>query len=219
MTEAEWLACTDPTSMLTFLGNMASDRKLRLFALACAQRNQERWSPWLGSQAIETVEKYVDQQSTSEELTRFVHRSPRKWGDEDSGWYRLFQTERFDADAAAEIAQFAAAWAGAKTTTHHAYLAARDAMRKVQCSLLRDLIVPVLFRPVGLSPASLTWNGETVPKIARAIYDERAFDQMPILADALEEAGCTDAAILDHCRQPGEHVRGCWVVDMLLGKQ
>jgi hypothetical protein len=55
-------------------------------------------------------------------------------------------------------------------------------------------------------------------KIARAIYDGRAFERMPILADALEDAGCGDADILRHCREPGEHVRGCWVVDLLLGK-
>jgi hypothetical protein len=54
--------------------------------------------------------------------------------------------------------------------------------------------------------------------VARAIYDERAFERMPILADALEDTGCDNADILEHCRQPGEHVRGCWVVDFILGK-
>jgi hypothetical protein len=64
----------------------------------------------------------------------------------------------------------------------------------------------------------LAWNDGIVPKLAQAIYDDRVFDRLPILADALEEAGCTNADILNHCRQPGEHVRGCWVVDLLLGK-
>ena len=54
--------------------------------------------------------------------------------------------------------------------------------------------------------------------LARTIYEERAFDGMPVLSDALEEAGCNDADILDHCRQAGPHVRGCWVVDLILGK-
>jgi hypothetical protein len=58
----------------------------------------------------------------------------------------------------------------------------------------------------------------TVPKLAAAIYDERAFDRLPVVADALEDAGCTDAAILGHCRAGGEHVRGCWAVDLELGK-
>ena len=54
--------------------------------------------------------------------------------------------------------------------------------------------------------------------MAQSIYDARAFDRLPLLADALEDAGCADADILSHCRTPGEHVRGCWVVDLLLGK-
>jgi hypothetical protein len=64
----------------------------------------------------------------------------------------------------------------------------------------------------------LTWNDGTVIKIAQAIYNERAFERLPILADALEDAGCDNADILRHCREPGEHMRGCWVVDLLLGK-
>jgi hypothetical protein len=55
-------------------------------------------------------------------------------------------------------------------------------------------------------------------KLARSIYQEERFHDLPVLADALEEAGCTDADILAHCRQPGSHVRGCWVVDAILGK-
>ena len=73
--------------------------------------------------------------------------------------------------------------------------------------------------PVRVEPAWFAWNDHTVPRIAQAIYGERAFDRMPILADALEDAGCDNADILGHCRQPGPHVRGCWVVDLLLGKE
>jgi hypothetical protein len=84
--------------------------------------------------------------------------------------------------------------------------------------LLREVFGNPL-RPIVVDPSWLSWNDSTIPKIAQAIYDERAFDRMPILADALKEAGCTNADILNHCRQPGEHVRGCWVVDLLLGKE
>jgi hypothetical protein len=58
-----------------------------------------------------------------------------------------------------------------------------------------------------------------VPKLAASIYEQRAFDRLPVLADALEEAGCTDADILGHLRGPGPHVRGCWAVDLILGKR
>jgi hypothetical protein len=72
------------------------------------------------------------------------------------------------------------------------------------------------FRPVTIDPA---WLTPTVTSLAQAIYDDRAFDRLAILADALEDAGCNQQDILDHCRQPGEHTRGCWVVDLVLGKE
>jgi hypothetical protein len=74
------------------------------------------------------------------------------------------------------------------------------------------------FRSVTLQPYWLAWNDRCVERLAHPIYDERAFDRMPILADALEDADCDNADILAHCRSGGEHVRGCWVVDLLLGK-
>ncbi|MFO0849874.1 MAG: hypothetical protein U0871_15165 [Gemmataceae bacterium] len=72
------------------------------------------------------------------------------------------------------------------------------------------------FRPVAIDPA---WRTEAVVGLAAAMYASGGFTPMPILADALEEAGCDDSRILDHCREPGEHVRGCWVVDRLLGRK
>ena len=75
------------------------------------------------------------------------------------------------------------------------------------------------FQHLSLKPSWLAWNDSAIPKMAQAIYDARAFDRLPQLADALEAAGCTDAAILSHCRTPGEHVRGCWVVDLLPSRQ
>jgi hypothetical protein len=62
------------------------------------------------------------------------------------------------------------------------------------------------------------WNNGIVVKLAQAIYDDCAFDRLPILADALEDAGCTNQEILAHCRSGGDHVPGCWVVDLLLAK-
>jgi hypothetical protein len=90
---------------------------------------------------------------------------------------------------------------------------------KAQSDLLRDNFGPLPFRPVGIDPTILAWNCSTIPRLAQAIYGESAFDRLPVLADALEDAGCHDAGILSHCRQSGEHVRGCWVVDLLLGKE
>jgi len=64
----------------------------------------------------------------------------------------------------------------------------------------------------------LEWHGGLLASMARRMYDSRDFSDLPVLADALEEAGCQDQDILGHCRSGGEHVRGCWVIDLLLGK-
>jgi hypothetical protein len=88
---------------------------------------------------------------------------------------------------------------------------------EVQSVLLRDVIGNP-FRPAIMAQAWLTWNDGTTRRIGQAIYGKRAFNRMPILADALEDAGCDNANILAHCRGPGPHVRGCWVVDLLQGK-
>jgi hypothetical protein len=87
-----------------------------------------------------------------------------------------------------------------------------------QCNLLRDLFGPLPFREVRIDPVWLVWNHRTVEKLAALIYEGRAFEQMPILADALEETGCQDQEILAHCRGPGPHARGCWIVDLILGR-
>jgi hypothetical protein len=89
---------------------------------------------------------------------------------------------------------------------------------RLQAALLRD-VVAIPFRRLPAVPREvLAWNDGTVRHLAEAIYEERAFENMPILGDALEDAGCDDADILNHCREPRIHVRGCWVVDLLLGK-
>jgi hypothetical protein len=95
----------------------------------------------------------------------------------------------------------------------------RCAHRTTRCALARDLFGPLFFRVVTVEQDWLTRNDGIALQLAQAIYAERAFDRLPILADALEDAGCDNADILAHCRQPGEHVRGCWVVDLLLGKE
>jgi hypothetical protein len=92
------------------------------------------------------------------------------------------------------------------------------AERKEQILLAHDIFGNP-FRPVALNTTWKRWQDGTIVRIAQAIYDNRRFQDLPILADALEEAGCTDPAILEHCRTPGEHVRGCWVVDLVLGKK
>jgi hypothetical protein len=93
----------------------------------------------------------------------------------------------------------------------------RKGEAEAQSRILRDLLGNP-FRPVAADAAWLGRNGRAVVGIAQTVYDDRRFDLLPILADALEDAGCCETEVLGHCREPGEHMRGCWVVDLALGR-
>jgi hypothetical protein len=89
-----------------------------------------------------------------------------------------------------------------------------DVSDKFKCDLFRCVFGNPFQPPV----ADPSWLSPRVIAIATRIYTNRAFDQLPVLADALEKAGCADSGILGHCRFAGPHARGCWVIDLLLGK-
>jgi hypothetical protein len=111
-----------------------------------------------------------------------------------------------------------AAALGVKNALVHEGVSERDVLAG-QSALLRDVLGPLPFRPVALSPLARHWNDGTAVRLAEAIYQERAFDRLPVLADALEEAGCSNPEILAHYRAAGPHARGCWVVDLVLAKE
>ena len=99
---------------------------------------------------------------------------------------------------------------------HGARAAAYHAEGAAQAALLRCLFGNP-FRPgPQLDPVWLAWKDGTVARLARSVSEGGAFGLMPVLGDALEDAGCADAALLGHCRSAGPHARGCWVVDLLL---
>jgi hypothetical protein len=189
--------------MLDFLRGRTSDRKLRLFAAACSRRVW-RWINELGRAAVEAAEAYADGRISPEEL-RAARLACRSAG-ENAAWY-----------AAASDAFKAAGNAARSARSGVARLnpSGMAAEQSAQAMLLRD-IVGNPFHPIL---ANREWRGRRGLTLARTIYDQRAFERMPALADALERDECTDEAILAHCREPGEHVRGCWVLDLLLGKE
>jgi hypothetical protein len=224
MTEAEWLACTDPQKMLAFLRDKASARTLRLFAVACCRSIWPVLIDERSRRAIELSEKAADQPVSEAELD---HAS----GEAEEAFEDLLSDED-DADPEAN-AHASAASAASYASNPDLHLnnitevleAAAEASRagaaqesKKQADLLRDLFGNP-FRTVSLDSVRLSWNGGSIPELAQGIYDEQAFDRLPILADALEEAGCTEPEILSHCRGPGPHVRGCWALDPILGKR
>jgi hypothetical protein len=132
--------------------------------------------------------------------------------------FRAMDTARCSADAAGsvvtELMMLTKRSFGAHGGRRAAWTHGRDEERREQAKLLRD-IIPYPLRPAVMEPS---WLTATVVAIARGIYDDRAFDRLPILADALMDAGCEVPEVLDHCRGEGPHVRGCWVVDAVLGK-
>ncbi len=234
MTEQEWLACADPTLMLEHLwtGGEASDRKLRLFAVACCRRLAHLPTDERSQLALAISERFADGLATPTELDEAYERAnvviEDMWNASNNSWD--VETTAFAArDAcwvegqdgvvyATSISQSLVRFARLLTplTTRKT---AQKVERRTQCRILRDLFGPRLFRPVALDPTWGTWENGTIVKLAKVIYDERAFGHLPILTDALEEAGCTNADILDHLRGQGPHVRGCWPLDLLLRKE
>jgi hypothetical protein len=221
---AEWWAATDPNQMLKFLREKGSDRKLRLFACACCRRIWHLLRDELSRKAIEVAERFAEGATTEEELTQAENDANDVWN--KLTWAEVDGTdaETDASDAACGAACYAEGAIGAAESASHSaadalsYEGKQAVEQESQCRLLRDLFGSP-FRPVVVDPSWLTWNDGTVVKLAEAIYNGRAFDRLPILADALEEAGCQDAEILTHCRQQGNHVRGCWLIDLLTNKE
>jgi hypothetical protein len=229
MIETEWLACDNPKTMLDFLGKRASKRKLRLFACACCRT---QWDQLLDDDVRKTVsaaERYADGLIRDSTVTSWYRRTMHARDRLRSSDYSLGELYQAVIEAALpdqyldRVAMtywhVAAAGASATAARHWDAAALQAAQEKVLATfapLLRDILGNP-FHTVALDPLWMTWNDGTIPKLAQAIYDERAHDRLPILGDALEDAGCTDTEILSHCRGPGPHVRGCWIVDLLLG--
>jgi len=248
MTEKEWLACNDPLRMLDFLRGRGIQRKLRLFSCGCCRRvwdlldetNQaavalvENFVD--GKITVADMEKgWLDASQSSDNLET----SP--FGSSDLLGYRaqfvsrdapcsyavgtvlctsnvVSQGARDDADAsfAARCAAGCKAYFGIdRVRGNRAMWSQLEATEFAALAKLSRCVFGNPFRPVTVNAS---WLTPTVVQLAEHIYRERAFDQMPILADALQDAGCDNEDVLSHCRGEGPHVRGCWVVDLLLGK-
>jgi hypothetical protein len=210
MTEAEWLSLADPAPALEYVSSMASDRKLRLWACACVRRIEPLIPHELGHKALEVVERYVDGLADERAVLSVADAFY------PCGLYNA--TYDHPATRAAHCPLYREMVGQAATYVLRCRKQGeRAAERAVQAALLRD-VCGNPFRPAAMDTSCRAWCGGTVVQLARAIYEERAFERLPILADALEDAGCTAADVLNHCRGGGEHARGCWVVDLLVDR-
>ena len=234
MTEQEWLVCGDPRLMLDQVREQVGARKLRFFACACLRAVWFHLLDPRSRQAVEVSERYADGLASATELASAeaaayevarVADLRTTFSDPDRAALRAaHRAASYDAYAAASGAAFIAAlcpapWAfdPSGAVVHHGDPMAKAHARRLQCDLLRE-IVGNPFRPLGVRPEWLSWNRQTVLRLAEYIYEECCFDELPVLGDALEEAGCRDDALLGHCHLSLPHARGCWALDALLGK-
>jgi hypothetical protein len=209
MDEKEWLRCTDPYRMLVFLQGKASQRKLRLFAVACCRRIWPRIRAERVRKAIEAVECVANGLANQEELRRSAatlsrgdHRAARTAVNDDP-----LHAARRTVEEVTRYCGLYAEWEGKATAL------GCSAEEGAQSRLLRELFGLLLFRPMTIESATLAWHDGLLVSMAQRMYEARDFLDLPVLADALEEAGCDNPLILNHCRQPGDHVG----VQLLLG--
>ena len=201
MTEAEWLTTTDPPAMLEFVRGTASDRKFRLFACGSCRADELAWGDAESRGAWTRMEEEVDQ------LPVAIHRDP--FFDDQNGRVEgvRIETAYF---AARETARLLAERRGG---AFRDFFGSRS-RRKALALIIRDVLGNP-FRPVSTDPS---WLTPTALLLAQGIYADRAFDRLSILADALQDAGCDSADLLNHLRGGGPHVLGCWALDVTLGK-
>ena len=213
MTEAEWLQCTYAADLLDHLRG-ADVRKLRLFACACCReglvwRLLQRPSRYL----VEVSERFAGDSTAAAELRAAAEAAPV--GKLVMGTYT--STRRPNHLPLSSQAERAVIGSACPEAWEAALQSARMTQNLVGEGRLVGLVRDIFgnpFRRTIIGPASLN---PTITSLARTIYDERAFERLPELADALENAGCTNADLLDHLRGSEPHVRGCWVVDLILG--
>jgi hypothetical protein len=228
MTEEEWLAATDPAPMLDFLQGKASDRKLRLFACACSLRMGDS----LGQDArslIAFAEEYADGRADRAARRRLATSDYLPSG---VGLLLSVEMDRTSLGLHTEVVARILAQRQIPFPGRHdgsaKYMRAVERILnskqwkaviqnegREQSHILLEVVGFLPFRTIDFDPI---WRTSPIVALAESIYREHGFDRLPILADALEDAGCDAAELLAHLRGPGPHVRGCWAVDLVLGK-
>ncbi len=239
MTEAEWLVCGAPNTMLLHVGGEKIDRKRRLLGCGFGRHLWPALTDVRSRDAIEVAERFADDAADIDELAaaevgaraamdavRRYERAKNRYdcrGTAASVWVTGHDVR--DWCVAGSVPDPATTPAHSTTSRDtDLWEDAVEAMHRTGgnwhaelrwlCGSIR-CVFGNPFRPVAFP---VRWRRSAVVKLAEAIYVGRTFDRMPELADALQNAGCEDADVLAHCRGDGPHVRGCWVVDGVLGK-
>jgi hypothetical protein len=226
MTEEQWNASTEPAAMLEFVRTtrVASERKLRLFACACCRR------VWhlLGDNRVEHVvvvsEQVADGEAVDYEVNRASAAAREVYQELGHPGYAAYYSLWLSGSTAVNTPTHVA-WHGACAVGHQGHHTTWEKTRKVEAAAQADLLRDILgnpFRPLTIAPACRT---HAVVALAQAAYDDRNLpygtlkaDHLAALTDALEESRCHDAFLLGHLRGSGQHWRGCFALDLVLGK-
>jgi hypothetical protein len=232
VTEAEWLTATKVTlPVLHWLRRRGSERQFYLAAAAFVRRVEQRLEDPRCHDLLRLVEEFADGRAAREQLAR------ARRGLENELYERqtALEPEGLSLSLASKRLgpYFAAVWVAEPSGAWEALCNAQEAAGRGgkraetgprHVALLHDIFGNP-FRPVTVDPAWLAWHGGAVKRLAEAVYDERQLPgghldaaRLAVLADMLEEAGCSDPDLLSHLRSPGPHVRGCWPLDAILGK-
>lgn len=245
MTETEWLACEDWERMLGFLRGRVDDRKLRLFGCACCRR---LW-PLLGDRSrmgVQLSEQYADGWIGQGILSRASEAARAAWNEATySGQaalcaadaaYRVMWDGFDDRVFADEVEAMQYVVARMIDATDQSKPQAGGELSDVlslwrrhaawEGGVASRLIAEIFGNPFRPAPLAAAYRTPVTISLGVSAYAEWATPtghldpaRLSVLSDALEEAGCTDDAILTHLRSPGPHVRGCWALDLILGKQ
>ena len=214
MTEEEWLAGTSVYSLLFAASQFSSERKTRLFVSGFARWHLRENNHPDFFRGIEILEHAADGAAS----LASIESAFQSFG---SGNVRDYEARGFGGEMMylAQLLQFSLP-RPRRPSRYVGMIGDYEpegilGLPQSGLAILRDIFGNP-FRPTTLNPS---WLTSTVVSLAQGIYDERAFDRMPILADALQDAGCDSEEILNHCRQLGEHIRGCWLIDLLTGRK
>lgn len=243
MTESEWLGCqTRPNGMVTFIQRKASYRKLQLIACGVCRLTNIYLTDQRFNDAIRAMEQHADGELSNEEFVKIrastwelpcdYPKEPFDYEDKRQiGQYAalaitaaLNPDVRLAASGSIYFVTMGTKWMKPKGQWKQANMQLRQNI----CAIVHEIIgnpfqkwsqFPPWFEGALIQPdGKIVRTTDTVRGLSETIHQLQAFDRLPILADALEEAGITDAALLAHCRSEQPHIRGCWALDVVRGK-
>ena len=191
-----------------------SSRKARLVACAFC-REHPQLAIGASGQSIALAERFADGLATSHELASA--RFGGRFQPHHAAWAVCWPPGQDDQ----QMLERAISWVVGLLQSEAPDYLHLQALQAIRRESLEDKILPEIQGPSplpSLDPGILSLADQSVRLLARSIYDQSEFEQMPILADALEEAGCLDPRVLHHCRSEKYHVRGCWLLDAILGQ-